>query len=347
MNQEFSLVEDIGIKSPFAEIVGQSTTLRQVLQLVEKVATNEATVLLLGETGAGKELIARAVHQRSQRCKQAFVTINCAAIPGSLFESELFGHERGAFTGAHMQKAGRLELADRGTLFLDEVGELPLELQPKLLRVLQERAYERLGSSRTRSVDVRLVAATNRDLDEMMDEGQFRCDLYYRLNVFPIRIPPLRERWEDIPMLVEYFTHRFAKRDGKIINRISKKTLSLLQSYDWPGNIRELQNVVERAVIVSDSDALRIDERWLSGQRSTPGVSTSPRLRLVGTQEKEAIEAALTESKGRVAGPFGAAARLGIRPTTLESKIKVLNIDKRRFKQQVLDWPSNSAYDQA
>jgi len=347
VNQEFSLVEDIGIKSPFAEIVGQSTTLRQVLQLVEMVAITEATVLLLGETGAGKELIARAIQQRSQRRKQAFVTINCAAIPGSLFESELFGHERGAFTGAHMQKAGRLERADRGTLFLDEVGELPLELQPKLLRVLQERAYERVGSSRTRNVDVRLVAATNRDLEEMMDEGQFRSDLYYRLNVFPLRIPPLRERREDIPMLVEYFTHRFAKRAGKIINRISKNTLSLLQSYDWPGNIRELQNVVERAVIVSDSDALRIDERWLSGPRSTPGISTSPRLHLVATQEKEAIEAALTESKGRVAGPFGAAGRLGIRPTTLESKIKALNIDKRRFKQQVLDLPSSSAYDQA
>ena len=334
--QKISLGGDIRGETTFAGIVGRSSVLRQVLQLVEVVAPSDATVLLLGETGTGKELVAKAIHARSQRHNQSFVTLNCSAIPGPLFESELFGHERGAFTGAYIQKAGRLELANRGTLFLDEVGDLPLELQPKLLRTLQERTYERLGSARAKSVDVRLVAATNCDLGEMMAEGRFRSDLYYRLNVFPICVPPLRERRADIPLLVEHFTNRFASRAGKSINRISKKTLSLLESHDWPGNIRELQNLVERAVILSETDVLYIDEQWLSGPRSTPCVTATPLPRrqhpTLAAQEKAAIEAALTESKGRVFGPFGAASRLGIPSSTLESKIKALNIDKRRFK---------------
>jgi len=339
VNQKISPGGYVRGETTFAGIVGRSSVLRQVLQLIEMVGPTDTTVLLLGETGTGKELIAKAIHTYSQRHKQSLVTLNCSTIPASLFESELFGHERGAFTGAYIQKIGRFELANRGTLFLDEVGDLPLELQPRLLRTLQERTYERLGSSRTRSVDVRLVAATNCDLGEMMDEGQFRCDLYYRLNVFPICVPPLRERREDISLLVEYFTHRYAKRAGKRINRISKRTLSLLQSYDWPGNVRELQNVVERAVILSETDALYVDEQWLSGRRSSPSVTATPlphpqHPSTLATQWKADIEAALIECKGRVSGPFGAALRLGIPSSTLESKIKALKIDKCRFKPQ-------------
>ena len=348
-SQGISEMIDDGVEI-FAGIVGQSSCLRNVLQLVQRVAATSATVLLLGETGTGKELIARAIHERSPRQKQLFVPFNCAAIPGSLFESEFFGHERGAFTGAHMQQAGRLELADRGTLFLDEIGEMPLELQPKLLRVLQERAYERVGSARTRNVDIRLVAATNQNLEDMMSESLFRSDLYYRLNVFPIRVPSLRERPDDIPLLVEYFTLRFAKRAGKRIDRISKRTLSFLKSHDWPGNVRELQNVVERAVILSESEALYIDEQWFTGLRPRPRVMAAAAARTLATHQKEAIEAALTESRGRVAGPFGAASRLGIPSSTLESKIKMLNIDKRRFRPQepsVMDWTDDSTFSQA
>src|SRR5689334_9437222 len=239
-------------------IVGRSSALRQIMQLVEMVAASDATVLILGETGTGKELVARAIHERSQRHKQAFVTLNCAAIPSSLFESELFGHERGAFTGANIQRAGRLELADRGTLFLDEVGDMPLELQPKLLRTLQEHTYERLGSSRTKNVDVRLVAATNSDLEQMVEEKQFRSDLYYRLNVFPIRIPPLRERREDIPMLVEHFTQKHARRMNKRIDRIPESAVQKLQRWYWPGNVRELENLIERSVILSWNSTLSV-----------------------------------------------------------------------------------------
>jgi formate hydrogenlyase transcriptional activator len=314
-------------------IVGQSAALRQVLQRVEKVAESNATVLLLGETGTGKELIARAIHERSQRRKERFVTLNCGAIPSALFESELFGHERGAFTGAHMQKVGRLELADRGTMFLDEVGEMPLELQPKLLRALQERAFERVGSSRTKNVDMRLVAATNCDLEQKMEDKKFRCDLYYRLNVFPIRIPPLRERLEDIPLLVQYFIDRNARELGKNIRSVSKETLELFQSYSWPGNIRELRNVIERSIIVCDTESLSVDESWLSRQplRAQPTRKLELRQSLAD-QEREEIEAALTESRGRVFGPAGAAVRLGIARSTLESKIRTLKIDRNRFK---------------
>src|SRR6266851_6958331 len=256
VNQELREEEDIRREANFVGIVGQSSALRQVLQLVEMVATSNATVLLLGETGTGKELIARAIHERSLRQKEPFLTLNCAAIPSLLFESELFGHERGAFTGAYIQKPGRLELADHGTLFLDEVGDMPLELQPKILRTLQERTYERVGSARTKSVDVRLVAATNRDLKEMMTERQFRSDLYYRLNVFPIRIPPLRERREDISLLVQHFTQEYAGRLGKRIDAVPAATMRKLERWSWPGNVRELENLIERSVILTNGNTL-------------------------------------------------------------------------------------------
>jgi transcriptional regulator with GAF, ATPase, and Fis domain len=331
--------EEIDRASMFEEIVGVSSPIRSTLFELSKVAPTDATVLITGETGTGKELFARAIHKRSRRSARAFVAVNCAAIPSSLIASELFGHEKGAFTGAVQRRQGRFELAEGGTIFLDEVGELPAEIQVALLRVLQEREFERVGGGRPIPANVRVIAATNRDLEAAIEDKTFRSDLFYRLNVFPLAVPPLRERWDDVPLLVEYFTFRFAKRAGKKIKRIGKKTLSLLQSYDWPGNVRELQNLVERAVIVCDSDELSIDERWLSGRQSRPRVSV-PQLpppapsRTLATQEKDAIEEALAESKGRVAGPFGAAGRLGIPSSTLESKIKLLKIDKRVFKPQ-------------
>jgi transcriptional regulator with GAF, ATPase, and Fis domain len=327
------LREEIDKTSMFEEIVGSSPPLRAVLSQLSKVAPTDSTVLITGETGTGKELIARAIHKRSKRSARAFVSVNCAAIPSSLIASELFGHEKGAFTGAIQRRQGRFELADGGTIFLDEVGELPAETQIMLLRVLQEREFERVGGTGPIGVDVRIIAATNRSLEAAIADGAFRADLFYRLNVFPLEVPALRERRADIPLLAEYFVHRYAKRSAKRIRGISKEMSNLLQSYDWPGNIRELQNVIERAVIVSDSETLSIDERWLSGRRSPtpPTVATAP-ISTLATQEKDAIEAALTESKGRVSGPFGAAARLGVPSSTLESKIKALKIDKRRFK---------------
>jgi transcriptional regulator with GAF, ATPase, and Fis domain len=330
------LREEIDKTSMFEEIVGSSPPLRAVLSHLVKVAPTESTVLITGETGTGKELIARAIHKRSPRSSRAFVSVNCAAIPSSLIASELFGHEKGAFTGALQRRLGRFELADGGTIFLDEVGELPAETQVMLLRVLQERELERVGGSGPIRVNVRVVAATNRDLESAVTEGTFRADLFYRLNVFPLEVPPLRERRPDIPLLVEYFIHRFAKRAGKRILGLTERMSSLLQSYDWPGNIRELQNVIERAVIVSDSETLSIDARWLAGRSpSSPAVNSvaaAPPPTALATQTKEVIEGALRESKGRVAGPFGAAGRLGVPASTLESKIKVLKIDKKRFK---------------
>jgi len=333
------LREEIDKTSMFEEIVGVSAPLQSVLTEVSKVAPTDSTVLITGETGTGKELVARAIHKRSRRSARAFVSVNCAAIPSSLMASELFGHEKGAFTGATQRRQGRFELAEGGTIFLDEVGELPPEVQIALLRVLQEREFERVGGVRPIRANVRVIAATNRDLETAIEEKTFRSDLYYRLNVFPLEVPPLRERREDIPLLVEYFVHRFANRAGKRIKRISRKTLNIVESYDWPGNVRELQNVVERAVIVSESDALYIDERWLSGRRTRAAVAAQPdqhttQPRTLATQERDAIEAALTECKGRVSGPFGAAAQLGLPSSTLESKIRTLNIDKRSFKQQ-------------
>jgi len=332
------LREEIDTRSMFEEIVGASAPLRTVLSHVAKVAPMDSTVLISGETGTGKELIARAIHKRSKRSARAFVGVNCAAVPSSLIASELFGHEKGAFTGAVQRRQGRFELAAGGTIFLDEVGELPAETQIMLLRVLQEQEFERVGGTGPIRADVRIIAATNRNLEAVIADGTFREDLFYRLNVFPLQVPALRERRADIPLLVEYFIHRYTKRAGKRIRGISKAMADLLQSYDWPGNIRELQNVIERAVIISDSDTLSIDERWLSGRRgqTPPTVAATSPTSTLAKREKEAIEAALSESKGRVAGPFGAALRLGVPSSTLESKIKALKIDKQHFKEACL-----------
>ena len=314
------------------EIVGFSPPLRTVLSYVSKVAPMDSTVLITGETGTGKELIARAIHKRSPRSARTFVAVNCAAIPSSLTASELFGHEKGAFTGALQRHQGRFELADGGTIFLDEVAELPAETQIMLLRVLQEHEFERVGGSGPIRVNIRVIAATNRDLQAAVADGTFRADLFYRLNVFPVEVPALRERRPDIPLLVEYFIHRYADRIGKRILGVTKETSTLLQSYDWPGNIRELQNVIERAMIVCDSDTLAIDPRWLSSRSLGIPPVVSLCTGTLATHKKNAIEAALSESKGRVAGPFGAARRLGVPASTLESKIKALKIDKRGFK---------------
>jgi len=298
--------------------------LRNVLRLVETVAPSDSTVLLLGETGTGKELIARAIHDRSRRKDRTFVKLNCAAIPTGLLESELFGHERGAFTGAISQKLGRLELADQGTLFLDEVGDIPIEIQPKLLRALQEREFERLGSTRTKKVDVRLVAATNRDLDKMIENHEFRSDLYYRLNVFPIRIPPLRERPEDIPLLVRYFAQKYERRMEKKIESIPAAALKTLSSWHWPGNIRELENFIERAVILTRGTALEVPVAEL--RRTGAAVLTSS---MIASSERDEIVRVLKETNGRVAGPNGAATRMRIKRTTLISRMKKLGIDPR------------------
>lgn len=327
------LKEDIEVPhSDFSGIVGRSTALREVLDLVEMVAPTDSTVLLLGETGTGKELVARAIHDRSGRRNRAFVKLNCAAIPTGLLESELFGHERGAFTGAIAQKVGRLEMADQGSLFLDEIGDIPLELQPKLLRALQEQEFERLGSTRTKKVDARVVAATNQDLHEMIAQKQFRSDLYYRLNVFPISIPPLRERPEDIPLLVRHFARQFARRMNKSIEGISNETMAALSRYRWPGNIRELQNVIERAVVVYVQGNLSVKKSWLSREWSHHEQNKPPAIKTSGMSDREIIRAVLAATKGRVSGPFGAAAKLGMPASTLESKIKSLNINKHSFK---------------
>jgi len=329
--ENIALREEIIKASMFEEIVGNSPALQQVLVRVAKVAPTDSTVLITGETGTGKELIARAIHKASKRADRAFVSVNCAAIPTSLIPSEIFGHEKGAFTGATQRRLGRFELAEGGTIFLDEVGELPPETQVALLRVLQEREFERVGGNRSIQTNVRVIVATNRDLPAAIAAGTFREDLFYRLNVFPIEIPPLRERKEDIPILVQYLIDRYARKAGRNIGRVNKETLDLFQLYPWPGNIRELQNVIERSVIVSENETFSVDESWLS----RPPVRRSNQLELrerLNAQEKEAIEAALTESRGRVFGPAGAAAKLGIARSTLESRIRTLKIDKNRFK---------------
>jgi len=327
------LREEVDRASMFEEIVGTSQALKHVLSQITKVAPTNSTVLITGETGTGKELIARAIHKRSQRSRRAFVGVNCAAIPRDLIASELFGHEKGAFTGAVQQRLGRFELATGGTIFLDEVGELPRETQIALLRVLQEREFERVGGSRRICADVRLIAATNRDLQSAISAGSFRGDLFYRLHVFPVEIPPLRERREDIPLLVEYFIDRYARKVGKKIRSVSKKTLELLESYHWPGNIRELQNVIERSIILCETEIFSLDESWLPQQRFL----TEPRHQIALTrrllsEERKMIEVALKESRGRVFGLNGAAARLGIARSTLESKIRSHKIDKNLFK---------------
>ena len=322
-------MEAVDTELEFSGIVGRSDALRQVLQLVEMVAPSDSTVLLLGETGTGKELIARAIHEHSHRNKQPFVTLNCAAIPSSLFESELFGHERGAFTGAHMQRAGRMELADRGTLFLDEVGDMPLELQPKLLRAIQEHTFERVGSARTKNVDVRLVAATNCDLEQLVEEKQFRSDLYYRLNVFPIRIPPLRERREDIPLLVQHFTQKYARRMNKQIDTIPEATIQKLQRWSWPGNVRELENLIERSVILSRNRMLLVS----LPEKMNSAIDAAA---VVGNfEEQKRIVEILRETNGRVSGPNGAALRLGFKRTTLLNRMEKHGIDAREFRNSI------------
>ena len=330
-DENLALREQIDQAFMFEEIVGSSPALQSVLSSIVKVAPTDSTVLITGETGTGKELIARAVHKRSQRSGRAFISVNCASIPSSLIASELFGHEKGAFTGALQRRQGRFELAHSGTIFLDEVGELPAETQIALLRVLQEREFERVGGNRVLSTDVRVLAATNRDLTAAIAAGTFRADLFYRLNVFPIEVPPLRQRKEDISMLVEYFVKRYAEKAGKQIRKIDKNTLELCQAYPWPGNIRELQNIIERSVILCTGDTFRIDAAWLSSQESARPELSAPLTETLQNQEKEMIEAALAESKGKVAGPNGAAARLGIPRSTLDWKIKQLKIKKYKF----------------
>jgi PAS domain S-box-containing protein len=322
------LRQEIGSTSMFEEVLGTSAVLQRVLALAAKVAPTDSTVLIMGETGTGKELIARAIHKRSKRAERSFVSVNCAAIPSALIRSELFGHEKGAFTGAVQRRLGRFELAEGGTLFLDEVGDLPLETQIALLRVLQEREFERVGGTEMLRCDVRVIAATNRDLHSAIADGSFRSDLFYRLNVFPIILPPLRERKEDVALLVNYFVDRYAKRAGKKIKSIQKKALEALQEYSWPGNVRELQNVIERSLIIGETNEFSIDKSWFSSESQparSPAVDQT-------SSERTRIEAALAQSNGRVSGAHGAAARLGMPPSTLESRIRSLKINKFQFK---------------
>jgi len=323
------LRQEINSTSMFEEVLGTSAVLQRVLALAAKVAPTDSTVLIAGETGTGKELIARAIHKRSKRGERSFVGVNCAAIPSSLIMSELFGHEKGAFTGAVQRRLGRFELAEGGTLFLDEVGDLPLETQIALLRVLQEREFERVGGTEMLRCEVRVIAATNRDLQSAIAAGSFRSDLFYRLNVFPIELPPLRERKEDIPLLINYFVNRYAQRAGKKIDTIQKKSIEALQEYSWPGNVRELQNVIERSLIIVDSNEFSVDKNWFSQEprlsaHSLPASQTST--------ERETIEAALAQTKGRVSGRRGAAAILGMPASTLEFKIRSLRINKHAYK---------------
>ena len=340
-NENLALREEIDRSSMFEEIVGSSVPLRRVLTLVEKVAATDSTVLITGETGSGKELIARAIHKTSHRATRAFIRVNCAAIPPSLVASELFGHEKGAFTGALQRRLGRFESANGGTIFLDEIGDLPAETQIALLRVLQDREIERVGNSHPIPVDVRVLAATNRDLEHAVAAGTFRQDLFYRLNVFPIYVPSLRERAEDIPLLVEYLIERYATKAGKRMRKISRSALTLFQAYDWPGNIRELQNVIERAVILCDGDTFSVDETWLArdskgaaGPSMPIGTSLPQQQRIQSETERQMIESALAATRGRIAGPDGAAAKLGIPRQTLDSKIAAFGIDKHQYKSR-------------
>jgi PAS domain S-box-containing protein len=332
LKENIALREEIVQTSMFEEIVGESPALETVLARVSKVAPADSTVLVTGETGTGKELVARAIHKLSSRGARAFVCVNCAAIPSSLISSELFGHEKGAFTGAMQRRLGRFELAEGGTIFLDEIGELPQETQIALLRVLQERTFERIGGNKVIHANVRVIAATNRNLQHLIQDGAFRSDLYYRLNVFPIEMPPLRQRREDIPLLVEYFIDRYASKTGKKIRGIDKSTLERLKSYHWPGNIRELQNVIERSMVLSDSEIFKVDASWLTLHRNEAEPAPRILLKIPASQEKKAIEDALADAQGQVSGPSGAAAKLGIPASTLDSKIRAFKINKYRFK---------------
>jgi len=325
------LREQVGEASMFEEIVGTAPVLQSVLSRVAKVAPTDSTVLIMGETGTGKELIARAIHKRSVRSACAFVKVSCAAIPPSLIASELFGHEKGAFTGALQRRLGRFELAQGGTLFLDEVGELPAETQISLLRVLQEHEFERVGGTETLHMDVRLIAATNRDLKTAVSKGAFRSDLFYRLNVFPIEMPSLRARSEDIALLTEYFVQRYAHKLGKKMSGISTKTLDQFRAYSWPGNIRELQNVIERSLILCEAESFSVDKSWLTRESPEPQKAKILLAQKRLTDEKALIEAALAETKGRVSGQSGAAVKLGLPASTLESKIRSLKINKYVF----------------
>jgi formate hydrogenlyase transcriptional activator len=326
--ENIALREELGKTSMFEEVIGTSSVLQTVLGRAAKVAPTDSTVLITGETGTGKELIARAIHKRSKRSERPFISVNCAAVPSSLIMSELFGHEKGAFTGALQRRLGRFELAEGGTLFLDEVGDLPLETQIALLRVLQEREFERVGGTEVLRADVRVIAATNRDLRAAIADGAFRSDLYYRLNVFPIKLPPLRERNEDVPLLVNYFVDRYAKRAGKKIESIRKKSLEALQEYSWPGNVRELQNVIERSLIIAETNEFSIDKSWVANEPQQPGSAPTDQK----VNERQRIEAALAQSNGKISGANGAAAKLGMPPSTLESKIRSLRINKFQFK---------------
>jgi formate hydrogenlyase transcriptional activator len=346
LHQENLLLrEELDELSMFEEIVGSSAALRRVLHEIEKVAPTISTVLITGETGTGKELVARAIHRRSGRAARAMIKVNLASMPDTLVASELFGHEKGAFTGALQRRVGRFELASGGTIFLDEVGELPLDVQVALLRVLQEGEFERVGGNQTIRTDARVIAATNRDLQAAIEEGRFRSDLYFRLNVFPVHVPPLRERTEDIPVLVEYFAARHGARLRRHFRSVSHATMDMLTSYAWPGNIRELENVIERAAILSEGETLQLDASLLSGsgrgtlarpasREEAPNVHASSGNRFED-EERRLIEEALAASRGRVSGPAGAAVRLGIPATTLDSKIKKLRIDKLRFRERI------------
>src|SRR6266496_1252159 len=326
--ENIALSEELGKTYMFEEVIGTSAALQMVLARAAKVAPTDSTVLIMGETGTGKELIARAIHKRSNRSERPFISVNCAAVPSSLIMSELFGHEKGAFTGAVQRRLGRFELAEGGTIFLDEVGDLPMETQIALLRVLQEREFERVGGTEVLRADVRVIAATNRDLQAAIADGAFRNDLYYRLNVFPIKLPPLRERKEDVPLLVNYFVDRYAKRAGKKIKHIQKKALEALQNYSWPGNVRELQNVIERSLIIGETTEFSIDKSWVANEPQPSGTAPSDQK----TNERRRIEAALAQSNGKISGASGAAAKLGIAASTLESKIRSLRINKFQFK---------------
>jgi formate hydrogenlyase transcriptional activator len=328
-NENRALQDEIVQTSIYEEIVGSSIALQKVLRDIERVAKTDSTVLLTGETGTGKELIAHAIHRRSPRTSRALVKVNCAALPAELIASELFGHEKGAFTGALQQRIGRFEAANGGTIFLDEIGELSSEMQISLLRVLQEKEFERVGGNKTIQTDVRVITATNRNLEKEVADGRFRMDLYYRLNVFPVHLPPLRERTDDIPILVDYFASRLATRMGKRIRQVEKATLDMMQHYAWPGNIRELQNVIERGVILADNDVFRLESGTLAA--STPEKTELIEL----TDSKAEIEAVLQQTRGRISGPDGAAARLGVPASTLESRIRALKINKHRFRGNV------------
>ncbi len=326
--ENVALREELGKTSMFEEVIGTSSALQMVLARAAKVAPTDSTVLIMGETGTGKELIARAIHKRSKRSERPFISVNCAAVPSSLIMSELFGHEKGAFTGAVQRRLGRFELAEGGTIFLDEVGDLPMETQIALLRVLQEREFERVGGTEVLRADVRVISATNRDLQTAIADGGFRSDLYYRLNVFPIKLPPLRDRKEDVPLLVNYFVDRYAKRAGKKIKHIQKKALEALEEYSWPGNVRELQNVIERSLIIGETTEFSIDKSWVANEPQSPTAATDRK-----SNERQRIEAALAQSNGKIAGATGAAAKLGIPASTLESKIRSLRINKFQFKE--------------